>query len=85
MIETLVLLMGALPFLVGLYALRRIKDSDDDGSDDQPPPPDPEPPTPVLPPSPRHYSRSSTLAAGDRSPRPRNSPRIPRRIRKCVS
>lgn len=52
MLEVLVLLVGAMPFLVGLYALRKIKKGNDEGSDDQPPPPDPEPPQPVLPPSP---------------------------------
>ena len=66
MFETIVLLMGALPFLVGLYALRKIKNKDDEGADDQPPPPDPEPPRPVLPPSPRFHNIESALRAGDR-------------------
>lgn len=52
MFEFLVLLVGAMPFLIGIYAVRIIKKSNDNGSDDQPPPPDPKPPLPVLPPSP---------------------------------
>ena len=68
MFETIVLLMGALPFIVGLYALRKIKDSDDEGPDDQPPPPDPDPPLPVLPPSPRSRKMDDSFRAGDRGP-----------------
>ncbi len=68
MFETIVLLMGALPFIVGLYALRRIKNGNDEGPDDQPPPPDPEPPKPVLPPSPRLRGIDESLRAGDRGP-----------------
>ena len=68
MFETIVLLMGALPFIVGLYALRRIKNGKDEGPDDQPPPPDPEPPRPVLPPSPRLRRMDASPRAGDRGP-----------------
>lgn len=68
MFETIVLLMGALPFIVGLYALRKIKNSNDEGTDDQPPPPDPEPPRPVLPPSPRLCRIDPSLRARDRGP-----------------
>lgn len=52
MFEFIVLLIGAMPFLIGIYAIRMMKKSDDKGSDDPPPPPDPNPPLPVLPPSP---------------------------------
>lgn len=70
MFETIVLLMGALPFIVGLYALRKIKNGNDEGTDDQPPPPDPEPPRPVLPPSPRLCRVDPSLRARDRAPLP---------------
>ena len=52
MFEFIVLIIGAMPFLVGLYAIKMMKKNDNKGSDDQPPPPDPNPPLPVLPPSP---------------------------------
>lgn len=78
MFETIVLLMGALPFIVGLYALRKIKDSDDEGTDDQPPPPDPEPPLPVLPPSPRSRRMDDSFRAGDRGPARSLRGRVPR-------
>ncbi len=52
MFEFIVLIIGAMPFLVGLYAIKMMKKNDNKGSDDQPPPPDPNPPHPVLPPSP---------------------------------
>ncbi len=68
MFETIVLLMGALPFIVGLYALRKIKNGNDEGTDDQPPPPDPEPPRPVLPPSPRLCRIDPSFRARDRGP-----------------
>lgn len=79
MFETIVLLMGALPFIVGLYALRKIKDSDDEGSDDQPPPPDPEPPLPVLPPSPRSRRVDESMRADDRRPMRPTRERVRRR------
>ena len=52
MFEFIILLVGTVPFLVGMYAIRLMKKSNDKGSDDPPPPPDPIPPLPVLPPSP---------------------------------
>ena len=68
MLEVIVLFVGAVPFLVGLYALKRIKKSNDEGSDDQPPPPDPEPPRPVLPPSPQLKRIHHPIARPDRGP-----------------
>jgi hypothetical protein len=79
MFETIVLLMGALPFIIGLYALRRIKNGNDEGPDDQPPPPDPEPPKPVLPPSPRLCRVDESLRAKDRGPLTGRSDRVRRR------
>lgn len=65
MFEIIVLVIGAMPFLVGIYAIRMMKKSNDKGSDEPPPPPDPNPPLPILPPSPepkrvqrRLYSRA---------------------------
>ncbi|RMF53660.1 MAG: hypothetical protein D6746_15345 [Bacteroidetes bacterium] len=55
MFEILVLLIGAFPFLVGLYAIRMMRESDDDDADDPPPPPDPGPPMPVAPSTPRRH------------------------------
>lgn len=69
MFELIVLLVGAMPFLVGLYALRKIKRIDDEGSDDQPPPPDPDPPRPVLPPAPKlKRVHRPVLSPRDRTP-----------------
>lgn len=68
MLEMIVLFVGAVPFLVGLYALKRIKKSNDEGSDDPPPPPDPEPPRPVLPPSPQHKRLRHPIGRRDRRP-----------------
>ena len=68
MLEMIVLFVGAMPFLVGLYALRKIKRGNDEGSDDQPPPPDPEPPRPVLPPSPESKRFRMPVRRGDRTP-----------------
>ncbi len=53
MFEIVVLLIGAFPFLVGLYAIKMMRHDDDDGDEDQPPPPDPGPPRPVVPTTPR--------------------------------
>lgn len=52
MLEFLIIAMAAMPFLVGMIAIKKMKRRKDMGSDDQPPPPDPNPPLPVLPPSP---------------------------------
>lgn len=84
MFEIMILLLGAMPFLVGLYAVRAIKKSDDNGSDDPPPPPDPQPPLPLLPPSPEPRQRRRPLrrradrtpAAGGRVRMPAWSPRV---------
>lgn len=61
MFEIMILLLGAMPFLVGLYAVRVMKKSNDNGSDDPPPPPEPQPPLPLLPPSPEPRSRRRPL------------------------
>lgn len=53
MFEALAFIMGAFPFIVGIYALRKIKDSNNNDSDDEPPPPEPEPEEPPPTPSPR--------------------------------
>lgn len=68
MLEVIVLFVGAVPFLVGLYALKKIKKGNDEGSDDQPPPPDPEPPRPVLPPSPELKRIHHPIGRRDRGP-----------------
>ena len=52
MFEILIVTLGAMPLLIGVFAIRAIRKSNDRGSDDPPPPPDPAPPRPVLPPSP---------------------------------
>lgn len=67
-----------MPFLVGLYALQRIRKSDDEGSDDQPPPPDPDPPLPTLPPTPRLKRIHHPIGRIDRGPAIRTGKRTPR-------
>ena len=52
MFELMMILLGAMPFIIGLYAVRTIRKGNNRGSDDPPPPPDPAPPRPVLPPAP---------------------------------
>jgi hypothetical protein len=68
--DVFLLLAGTAPFLMGLYALKIIRDAGSDDSDDDPPPPDPEPPRPRLPAGP-----SRRRPAGDRGPRRVRSPR----------
>jgi hypothetical protein len=53
MIEVLVMFVGALPLLIGIYAIKIMRDNDNRSSNDPPPPPPPEPPAPVGPASPR--------------------------------
>lgn len=53
MFEILMVLLGATPFIIGLYAVRTMRKGNNRGSDDPPPPPDPAPPRPVLPPAPK--------------------------------
>ncbi len=76
MFEIVVLLIGAFPFLVGLYAIKMMRHNDDDGEDDQPPPPDPGPPRPTAPPTPRRR-RHALSPALDRHPVSRRSIRTP--------
>ncbi|QXD15098.1 hypothetical protein GQ464_017090 [Rhodocaloribacter litoris] len=84
MFEIVVLLIGAFPFLVGLYAIKMMRQSDDDDADDQPPPPDPGPPLPVSPQTPRRHDRLRPAApdreavAHRRLTTPARHPRIPR-------
>lgn len=52
MFEFLMICIGTMPFLIGVYAIRSIRKGNNRGSDDPPPPPDPAPPRPVLPPAP---------------------------------
>jgi hypothetical protein len=52
MFEFMMIFLGAMPFIIGLYAIRTIRKGNNRGSDDPPPPPDPAPPRPVLPPAP---------------------------------
>ncbi len=52
MFELIMIFLGAMPFLIGVYAIRTIRKGNNRGSDDPPPPPDPAPPRPVLPPAP---------------------------------
>ena len=61
MFELIVLLAGAMPFLVGIFALRMIRKGKDEGSDDSPPPPDPRPPHPVMPPTPELRRRQRPM------------------------
>lgn len=82
MYELLVLMVGAAPFLVGLYALKLMRDSNDNDADDLPPP-DPNPPTPVepLPPRPRRR-HTPVFSPSDRTPIPhRHVPTPSRRPR----
>lgn len=53
MIEVLVMFVGALPLLIGIYAIKIMRDNDNRSSNDPPPPPPPEPPAPIMPSSPR--------------------------------
>ncbi len=76
MFEIVVLLIGAFPFLVGLYAIKMMRHDDDDGDDDQPPPPDPGPPRPVAPTTPRRR-RHSRAPALDRRPVARRRLHVP--------
>ncbi|MEM1128422.1 MAG: hypothetical protein AAGI71_17385 [Bacteroidota bacterium] len=77
MFEVIILLIGSLPFLVGLYALHMLR-SDDHTDRDEPPPPDPLPPQPQapLPPvprrrfAPRRAPGRTSLASRHRVPRP---------------
>lgn len=86
MFEIVIMLVGALPFLVGLYAIKLIRDHGMGDSDDPPPPPDPEPPAPSLPPTPRPRHRKRPAPSfHDHRPVPHHrlsSPRWPQRINK---
>lgn len=78
MFEIAVLLVGAMPFLVGLYAIKMMKKSDDRGSDDPPPPPDPSPPRPVLPPAPEPRRVHAPMTSrASRGPVPHQQVRSP--------
>ncbi len=84
MFEIVVLLIGAFPFLVGLYAIKMMRHDDDDGDDDQPPPPDPGPPQPVVPRTPRRR-RPPHTPLFDRRPvshRRIRMPETPSRVRR---
>jgi hypothetical protein len=61
MFELLILFAAAMPFVVGMFAMKKMKKRNDTGSDDQPPPPDPSPPLPVLPPAPELRTVKRTL------------------------
>lgn len=86
MFEIVILLVGALPFVVGLYAIKIIRDSEMGDGDDQPPPPDPEPPAPILPPTPEPRRLQKPLRVfEDHRPvrRQRTStPRWPQRVKR---
>ena len=69
MLELTVLFISAMPFVLGLYALRVLERRRDDRSDD-PPPPQPDPPPPVLPPTPPPHARPVRT---DREPSPTRS------------
>lgn len=82
MIEIAVFVLSALPFVLGLYALRMLEEGRDDDPDD-PPPPDVEPP-PVSP-SPhtphRRIPDDDRSPTADRPPRPSSQP-APQRVRR---
>lgn len=67
MFELVILLVGALPLVVGLYAIRMMRNSEGDDADDPPPPAPPQPPMPITPPSP--YRRCTPVG-----PRPDHPP-----------
>ncbi len=72
MIELLVLMVGAMPFIIGLLALRKMRKRNDTGSDDMPPPPDPQPPLPLLPSTPEtRRSHRHRPVMTDRGPAPK--------------
>lgn len=86
MFEIVILLVGALPFIVGLYAIKIIRDSEMGDGDDPPPPPDPEPPTPILPPTPEpRRLKKPSFAFDDHRPVRRqhfSSPHWHRRVKR---
>ena len=57
MLEFLVLVIGALPLIVGLFAAHVIRNSGGSGGTDEPPPPEPPPAPPCAPRSPAPRSR----------------------------
>ncbi len=63
LLQVIVVLAGVMPFVIGLYAWKYLRDNSDDGGDDPPPPPEPPAPEPVSPPLVRHIR--------DRGPVPR--------------
>lgn len=81
MMELVVLLMSAMPFLVGLYALRVLENRRNDDGDD-PPPPDSGPDYPMDPfaPGPRRERPATPRnASGPRAPIRRLPTRMPTR------
>ena len=73
LLQVVVVLAGIMPFVIGLYAWKYLRDNSDDGGDDPPPPPEPPSPEPVMPP---HIRRIH-----DRGPLPRGRHRIVYRTR----
>jgi hypothetical protein len=51
MLAVIILVIGLLPLVVGVYAWTVVRKDDERGSDDPPPPPEPERPQPIVPPS----------------------------------
>jgi hypothetical protein len=78
MFELVILLVGVLPLVVGLYAIRMMRNSEGDDADDPPPPAPPQPPIPITPPSPRHRCTPVGLHP-DHPPAPRHALRSPGR------
>lgn len=74
MLELIVMLMSAVPFLLGLYVLRLLDRPHGDDSDDLPPPdPGPQPPAD---PSPSGLHTDRTRQANDRPPRDVRPPHV---------
>ena len=85
MFALVVLFLGVLPLLVGLYTIAVLKDRNEDDADDPPPPPSPKPPPPIIPSTPKRkiqpvlhrLDRGPVASDGFRTRTPMR-PRIPR-------
>jgi hypothetical protein len=51
MLGALIVVLGLVPMIFGVYAWTLIRNNDERGPDDPPPPPPPETPLPIVPPT----------------------------------